>query len=434
MKKVAVIGAGYAGLAVSIGLARCNAMVRCIDIDEKKIERLSQGNVPIHEPEMEGMLRRQLADQRLTFSTDMIAGIMEADIIFIAVGTPGQEKGAPDVTAIFSVTDTIAQHIRKDVVVAIKSTVPPGTCEAVQTRLHDRIRGTYACDVVANPEFLREGRALRDFLEPDRIVLGGTDERAITVMQELYAPFVVVGVPFYMTDWRTAEMIKYSANSFLAMKVAFINEIARLCDAVGADVTVVAEALGADPRIGNQHLSPGPGYGGSCLPKDTEALALSARQAGAPLAIVEAVIESNRLQQKYVVEKIKREWSNLQGLCIAVYGLAFKANTDDMRESPAIPVIDWLLAEGVHVRVYDPQAMNQAYEIWGERIQYGMDAYDAAAGAHALVILTDWQEFTELHVDRLERIMAEKVIFDFRNACEAGIWRRHGFRYIGIGV
>ncbi|MEZ2658161.1 UDP-glucose dehydrogenase family protein [Aneurinibacillus aneurinilyticus] len=434
MKKVAVIGAGYAGLAVSIGLAHCNIKVRCIDIDERKIGQLSQGSVPIHEPEMEEMLRRQLAARRLTFSTDMIAGIKEADVIFIAVGTPGQEKGAPDVTAIFSVVDTIAQHVRKDVVIAIKSTVPPGTCEAVQARLREQVSSRFVCDVVANPEFLREGQALRDFLEPERIVLGGADERAITVMQELYASFSAAGVPFYTTDWRTSEMIKYSANSFLAMKVTFINEIARLCDAVGADVKVLTKALGADPRIGNQHLSPGPGYGGSCLPKDTEALALFARQAGAPLAIIEAVIESNRLQQKYVVEKMKREWSSMQGLCITVYGLAFKANTDDMRESPAIPVIDQLLAEGVQVCVYDPQAMNKACEIWGERVRYGMDAYDAAVGAHALVILTDWQEFTELHVDRLERIMAEKVIFDFRNACEAGIWRRHGFRYIGIGV
>jgi UDPglucose 6-dehydrogenase len=433
MKRVAVIGAGYAGLAVSVGLAHFGAVVRCLDINEQKINQLSLGVLPIHEPDMEEMMHLQMTEGRLSFSTDLAAGIGQADIIFIAVGTPGQEKGSPDVTAVFSVADMIGQYAKKDAVVVVKSTVPVGTCEAVQARLREQTCGASACEVVANPEFLREGHALHDFLQPDRIVLGAAGERSLAVMRDLYAPLVETGVPLYTTDWQTAEMIKYSANSFLAMKVAFINEIARLCATVGADIETLSAALGADPRIGGRHLKPGPGYGGSCLPKDTEAFARLARQAGMPLSIIESVIESNQRQQTYVVQRVKQVLSDLRDRRIAVLGLAFKANTDDMRESPAISVIDHLLSERAQVTAYDPKAMKKARERWGGRIRYGKDVYEAAEGAHALLILTEWPEFLAVDKDKLARTMEEKNIFDFRNMYNRHQWKEHGFQYIGIG-
>jgi UDPglucose 6-dehydrogenase len=433
MKNVAVIGAGYAGLAVSIGLAHFGTTVRCLDIDEKKIAMLSRGEVPIHEPGMEEKLRFQLAARRLCFSTDVADGIRFADVVFIAVGTPANEEGMPDVSAVFSVVDMIRQYMNKDIMVVVKSTVPIGTCKVIRDRLQAAAEGKFACHVVANPEFLREGYAIHDFLHPERVVIGVESEVAERMMRELYAPLVRAEVPFFVTNYQTAEMIKYSANSFLAMKVAFINEIARLCDAVGADVMQISQALGVDPRIGHRHLLPGPGYGGSCLPKDTKAFTLLARQAGAPLPIIEAVMESNAQQQAYVVDKLKRDFSTLQGRLLAIFGLAFKAGTDDMRDSSAIPVIDRLLAEGASVKVYDPQAMEAARAIWGKDIQYGKDAYETAQDAEAVIILTEWPEFAVLQLEKLADLMADKRIYDFRNLYSRDEVEEYGFYYQGIG-
>ncbi|AMA72449.1 UDP-glucose dehydrogenase family protein [Aneurinibacillus thermoaerophilus] len=433
MKKIAVIGAGYAGLAVATGLAHFGNKIRCFDIDEKKIALLSEGDLPFYEPEMEEELHQQVAEGRLSFETNVVEGVTWADIVFIAVGTPGMEKGAADVSAVLEVAETIGRHSGTDTVVVIKSTVPLGTCEKVQDVLRKTAQGRWSCDVVANPEFLREGQALRDFFHPARIVIGAESERAVETMRALYAPLVKAGVPFLITDFRTAEMIKYSANSFLAMKVAFINEIARLCDAMGADVTAVVKALGADPRIGNQYLSPGPGYGGSCLPKDTEAFALSAREAEAPLTIVEAVIESNKRHKLYVAEKVKQEFSDLRGIRLAVFGLAFKAGTDDMRESPAVAIIEQLLKEGAQVSVYDPEALINAKKRWRKQLAYGKNPYETAKGACAVLVLTEWPEFLALDAEKLGRVMKKKVLFDFRNLYNRSVWERAGFQYRGMG-
>ncbi|MHB9094565.1 MAG: UDP-glucose dehydrogenase family protein [Eubacteriales bacterium] len=433
MYKIAVLGTGYVGLTTGIGLANFGSNVLCLDIEEDKISALKEGLMPIYEPGMEAVLKENIKADRLNFSTDIETGIKWADMIFIAVGTPQGPDGTADLTALFKAVETIGKNINGYKIIVTKSTVPVGTNEEIKKRISAVDTLSHEFDVVSNPEFLREGKALYDFLHPDRVVMGTDNPRPIEAMRRIYRPLYLNEVPFILTDFRTAELIKYSSNCFLAMKVAFINEIARLCDAVGADVQVVAHAVGKDGRIGNKFLHPSPGYGGSCFPKDTEALAAIAREAGSPLKLVEATITSNLKQKLFVVDKIRQRLGDLNGVRVGILGLAFKSETDDMRESAAIVIINELLRQGAVVRVYDPQAMDNARRIWGDSIAYGIDEYDAVTGADALVILTEWNQFRNLNLDRIASLMAGNNFFDFRNIYKCSEVKACGFIYVGIG-
>ncbi len=433
MYKIAVLGTGYVGLTTGIGLANFGSNVLCLDIEEDKISALKEGIMPIYEPGMETVLKENIKADRLNFSTDIETGIKWADMIFIAVGTPQGPDGTADLTALFKAVETIGKNINGYKIIVTKSTVPVGTNEEIKKRISAVDALSHEFDVVSNPEFLREGKALYDFLHPDRVVMGTDNPRPIEAMRRIYRPLYLNEVPFILTDFRTAELIKYSSNCFLAMKVAFINEIARLCDAVGADVQVVAHAMGKDGRIGGKFLHPSPGYGGSCFPKDTEALAAIAREAGSPLKLVEATITSNLKQKLFVVEKIGKRMGDLQGVKIGILGLAFKSETDDMRESASIVIIDELLRRGAVIRAYDPQATGNARRIWGDSIVYGMDEYDAVTGVDGLVILTEWNQFRNLDLERISSLMAGRMFFDFRNIYRRSEVETYGFIYEGIG-
>ncbi|MCL4439333.1 MAG: UDP-glucose/GDP-mannose dehydrogenase family protein [Firmicutes bacterium] len=433
MYKIAVLGTGYVGLTTGIGLANFGSNVLCLDIEEDKISALQEGFMPIYEPGMEAVLKENMKADRLNFSTDIETSIKWADIIFIAVGTPQGPDGTADLTALFKAVETIGKNINGYKIIVTKSTVPVGTNEEIKKRISAVDALSHEFDVVSNPEFLREGKALYDFLHPDRVVIGTDNPRPAEAMRRIYRPLYLNEVPFIFTDFRTAELIKYSSNCFLAMKVAFINEVARLCDAVGGDVQVVAQAVGKDGRIGSKFLHPSPGYGGSCFPKDTEALAAIAREAGSPLGLVEATIASNLKQKLFVVEKIGKRMGDLQGVKIGILGLAFKSETDDMRESASIVIIDELLRRGAVIRAYDPQATGNARRIWGDSIVYGMDEYDAVTGVDGLVILTEWNQFRNLDLERISSLMAGRMFFDFRNIYRRSEVETYGFIYEGIG-
>lgn len=433
MYKIAVLGTGYVGLTTGIGLANFGSNVLCLDIDQEKISKLNEGIMPIFEPGMESVLKENVRHGRLNFSADIEEGIKWSDIIFIAVGTPQGGDGKADLTALFSAAETIGKNINGYKIIVTKSTVPIGTNEKVKKVIASCNTADYEFDVVSNPEFLREGKALYDFLHPDRVVVGTDNSRPIEAIHKIYRPLYLNEVPFVLTDYRTAELIKYSSNCFLAMKVAFINEIARLCDVVGADIQVAAKAVGMDGRIGGKFLHPSPGYGGSCFPKDTQALAVFAHEAGAPLSLVETTIETNFRQKLYMVDKIKKHFDSLAGAKLGVLGLAFKSETDDMRESASIVIIEELLKQGAEVKAYDPQAMGNARKIWGDRIKYGSDEYEAITGVDGMIILTEWNQFRNLDMEKIARLMKGKLFFDFRN-----IYKRHeveaqDFVYEGIG-
>lgn len=433
MYKIAVLGTGYVGLTTGIGLAHFGSKVLCLDIEEEKIAGLKKGIMPIYEPGMQALLQENINLGSLDFSTDVEEGIKWADMVFIAVGTPQGADGRADLAALFYAAETIGRSIDGYKVIVTKSTVPVGTNEEIKKQISSVNAGRYDFDVVSNPEFLREGKAMYDFLHPDRVVIGIDNPRPIEALQQIYSPLQETGVPFVFTDLRTAELIKYSSNCFLAMKVAFINEMARLCDAVGADVRVLADAVGKDERIGSRFLNPGPGYGGSCFPKDTEALAAFARDSGMPLKLIEATIDSNLRQKLYMVEKIKKRIGNLSGVKLGVLGLAFKAETDDMRDSSSIIIINKLLDEGAVVKVYDPQAVENARQIWGDRVEYGAGEDDTINGADGLVILTEWKQFTNLNLEKVAALMKRKMFFDFRNLYLRSDVEKFGFLYEGVG-
>jgi len=433
--RIAVVGTGYVGLVLAVGLADFGNYVRGVDIDEEKIRLLSMGIPTIYEPGIEEYLQRNLDSGKLSFTTDAIEAIRWADVIFVAVGTPPLPDGGADLSQVFSVAETIAHAIKDSQtykVIAIKSTVPVGT----NRRIYEFIKGIVdndAFDVVSNPEFLREGKALYDFFHPDRIVVGTEGDRPIEIMKEVYRPLYLSEIPFIFTNWETAEMIKYASNAFLATKITFINQIANLCDAVGADVFKVAKAMGMDGRISPKFLHPGPGYGGSCFPKDTRALVKMGDDYGVDMSLVKAVIEANDRQRDVIVAKVERMLGSLKGRTISVWGLAFKAETDDIRESPAIDIVRRLLDKGAIIRANDPKAIENAKKVLSGNVKFFEDQYEAAVGAEALVILTEWNQYRNADLERLASVMRQKKIVDARNVLDPEKTKSLGFEYQGVG-
>ncbi|HEY3169775.1 MAG TPA: UDP-glucose/GDP-mannose dehydrogenase family protein [Thermoanaerobaculia bacterium] len=428
---ICVVGTGYVGLVTGACLADFGMNVACVDKDEAKIASLQAGRIPIYEPGLEEIVAKNERAGRLHFTTDLKAAIEGALAIFIAVGTPPNPDGSPDLTFVRQVAEAIAQYMNTYKVVVTKSTVPTGTGRMIEQILRSG-NGEQDFSVVSNPEFLREGSAISDFLRPDRIVIGASDARAIEVMKEIYSPLFLAETPFVITDVASAELIKYASNGFLAVKISFINEIAHLCEVMGADVHDVARGMGLDRRIGSQFLLAGPGFGGSCFPKDTAAAIDLARQHGQRFRIIEAAVCANSETKARMIEKISAAAGPLGDRTAAVLGLSFKPGTDDIRESPALSVISDLLAAGVSVRAFDPAAMENARTLFPD-LYYASDVYDCAMGAHVLVLATEWNEFRALDFDRLGRVMKSKIVVDLRNVYEPRELRAAGWSYTGVG-
>jgi len=433
---ICVIGTGYVGLVTGACFAEFGIHVTCVDKDAAKIKRLEAGEIPIFEPGLEEIVRRNTHNQRLSFTTDTAKAVQNALVIFIAVPTPPQADGSTDLTYVDAVARTIGQYINGYKVVVTKSTVPVGTATRVKNLIEASIaeagRGQYRCSVASNPEFLREGSAVEDFMRPDRVVIGAEEDEAIAILKDMYSPLYLIEVPFVVTNIATAELIKYASNVFLAAKISFINEIANLCEAVGGDVHVVARGMGLDGRIGRKFLHAGPGFGGSCFPKDTASLVQFSRSVGVDQRLASAVIEVNANQRERMVAKIEAALGDLAGRTIGVLGLSYKPNTDDVRDSPAIDVIRRLQDRGARVQCFDPQAIETA-RLELKDVEFCEDAYATAQGAHALVLATEWNEFRKLDLDRLRSLLAEPVIVDLRNIYEPNEMRRVGFRYSAVG-
>jgi UDPglucose 6-dehydrogenase len=435
--RIAVIGTGYVGLVTGTCLAESGSQVTCIDNDAAKIAVLEAGRLPIYEPGLLELVLRNRREERLSFTTDLAQGIAKGQVIFIAVGTPQADDGAADLSNLWAVTDAIARAVgrgqpaagNRPRVLVIKSTVPVGTNRA----LAERLAGS-AIEVVSNPEFLKEGAAVDDFMRPDRVVVGARRPEATEVLRELYAPFLRTERPFLVMTPESAEMTKYAANAMLATKISFINEIANLCEPLGADINEVRRGIGHDARIGFQFLFPGAGYGGSCFPKDVRALLSLSSKVETPLHVLEAVDRVNEAQKQVLVRKIRRHYgSHLRDKTLAVWGLAFKPRTDDIREAPALVVLDRLLADGVRLRVHDPEAMANVRARYGDRLVYCDRPYGALEGADGLVIVTEWQEFRNPDFEVMRRLLREPVIFDGRNLYEPKPLATLGFAYHGIG-
>lgn len=427
---ICMVGTGYVGLVTGACLADFGMNVTCVDKDVAKISALQRGQIPIYEPGLEEIVAKNERAGRLRFTTDLKSAIESSLAIFIAVGTPPKPDGSPDLTFVRQVAETVAEHMNGYKVVVTKSTVPTGTGRMIEQVIGQNRRHEFS--VVSNPEFLREGSAVSDFLRPDRIVIGASDKRAVDVMREIYSPLFLVETPFVVTDVASAELIKYASNGFLAVKVSFINEIARLCELMGADVHDVARGMGLDKRIGSKFLHPGPGFGGSCFPKDTAAAADLARQHGYRFRIIEATIDVNRATTARMIQKIGMAVGDLTGKTAAVLGLSFKPETDDIRESPAIAVVRDLLAAGASVRAFDPAAMENARAVLPD-VQYARDAYDCADGADFLVLLTEWNEFRALDLGRLSSLLRSKTMVDLRNVYEPREMKAAGWSYTAVG-
>lgn len=427
---ICMVGTGYVGLVTGACFADFGMNVVCVDKDEAKIGALQRGEIPIYEPGLEEVVARNERAGRLRFSTDLKAAIESSLAIFIAVGTPPRQDGSPDLTFVTQVAQAIARHMNGYKVVVTKSTVPTGTGKMIEKIIRES--GAHPFAVVSNPEFLREGSAIADFLRPDRVVIGAEDPRAIEVLKEIYSPLFLIDTPFLVTDVASAELIKYASNGFLAVKISFINEIARLCELMGADVHAVAKGMGLDRRIGAKFLHPGPGFGGSCFPKDTAAAADLARQNGYAFRIIEATIQVNEETKARMVQKIAAAAGPLSGKMAAVLGLSFKPETDDIRESPALAVVAGLLKAGARVRAFDPAAMENAKSAFPE-IQLAKDAYDCAVGADFLVLTTEWNEFRALDLSRLGSLLKTKTLIDLRNVYEPTEMRAAGWSYTGVG-
>jgi UDPglucose 6-dehydrogenase len=429
--KIAVIGTGYVGLVTSTCLAESGNEVFGIDKDAAKIGQLDSGRLPIYEPGLLELVQRNRREQRLSFTTDLPAGVAEAQIVFIAVGTPERSDGAPDLTNLWAVADLLAQYCQGPKIVVIKSTVPVGTNRAVAERL---AKANAAIDVVSNPEFLKEGAAVDDFMKPDRVVVGVRRHEVGEVLHELYSPFLRTERPFLVMSPESAEMTKYVANAMLATKISFINEMANLCEGLGADINDVRRGIGHDARIGFQFLFPGAGYGGSCFPKDVNALVHIAQKLEVPAHLIEAVARVNQAQKQVLAQKIRQHFgNNLKGKCMAIWGLAFKPRTDDIREAPSLTLIDAMLADGVRLRVHDPEALPGVKAIYGDRLVYCDRPYSALEEADGLAIVTEWQEFRRPDFALMRRLLRDAVIFDGRNIFEPKTVRALGFTYYGIG-
>ena len=429
---ISIIGTGYVGLVVGACLAETGNSVCCADIDKKKIERLKKNDIPIYEPGLEPLVERNQKEQRLSFTTDLPEAIGSADVVFIAVGTPPGEDGAADLKYVLQVAELIGRHMTKEVVVVTKSTVPVGSAAKVKAVVAKEAK--FPFHVCSNPEFLKEGDAVEDFMRPDRVVLGVDSAHGRRVMTDLYAPFVRTGKPVLLMDISSAEMTKYAANGMLATRISFMNEIANLCDKVGANVDFVRRGIGSDSRIGQSFLFPGPGYGGSCFPKDVKALVRMGAESGVPLDVLTAVESANERQKTILLGKIRGALGeDLSGRRVAVWGLAFKAGTDDMREAPALTLIEALLEEGVSVCAHDPAALDHARSLLGNRIDYAETNYEALAGADALVVVTDWNEYRHPDFERVKRTLKQPVIVDGRNLYDVEKMRELGVRYHSIG-
>ncbi len=428
---VAVVGTGYVGLVMGAGLAEMGNTVICADVDAAKIERLERNDIPIYEPGLEPLVVRNQAEGRLSFTTDVGGAVERSEIVFIAVGTPPDEDGSADLTHVLSVADTIGLHMNAPKVVVTKSTVPVGTAEKVRAAVAARTGVTFS--VASNPEFLKEGAAVQDFMKPDRIVLGVDTPGAEAALRELYEPFVRSGNPLLFMDIPSAEVTKYAANAMLAARITLMNQFANLCEQVGADIEHVRRGIGSDARIGRAFLFSGPGYGGSCFPKDVKALCATGREVGSPLDVLEVVDQVNERQKRVPVQKLRRALGSLAGTTVAIWGLAFKAQTDDMREAAALVVIPELLQAGASLRVHDPKAMAEARRRFGGRLTYVERRYEALDGADALLVLTEWQEFRVLDYEDARRRMRQPIVVDARNLYEPARMREHGFAYLSIG-
>jgi len=432
MMNICVIGTGYVGLVTGVCLAEFGMNLICVDIDQQKIDLLNQGKVPIYEPGLEDMVIKNMREGRLSFSTSIGEGVKSSLVIFIAVGTPSNDDGSADLRSAEEAAKEIAQSMDGYKVVVIKSTVPVGTARRLRKLIQDHQSQPIPFDVVSNPEFQREGSAIEDFMRPDRVTIGAESEQAIAIMKDIYSALYLIETPFVITNPETAEMIKYAANAFLATKVSFINEIANLCERMGADVHHVARAMGLDGRIGKKFLHPGPGYGGSCFPKDTRALSQMAQDKGYFFKILDSVIRVNEEQKKRMVVKIQEKVGDLRGKTIGILGLSFKPNTNDIRESSSIAIIKDLLAMGAKVKAFDPAAIDEAKAILPE-VEYGRDPYDVAEGADALVLATEWNQFRRLDLQRLKTLLKTPIFIDLRNVYEPDQMKRLGFNYCGVG-
>ncbi|AEH45078.1 nucleotide sugar dehydrogenase [Thermodesulfatator indicus DSM 15286] len=431
---IAVIGTGYVGLVSGAGMADFGMNVVCVDIDEEKITKLKAGEIPFYEPGLKELVAKNVKAGRLSFTTDLAEAVKRTLVIFICVGTPPAPDGSADLSAVKSVALSLAETIDEYKVIVTKSTVPVGTNRWIKQLIDENKKNDVKVDVISNPEFLREGCAIEDFMRPDRVVIGGESDHAIAIIKDIYRPLYLAETPFVITDLETAEMIKYASNAFLATKISFINEVATLCDKVGADVITVAKAMGLDPRIGPRFLNPGPGFGGSCFPKDVRALAYLGKQNNHPMHILEAVLTVNERQREVTVQKVKQICGDLPGKTIAVLGLAFKPNTSDVRESPALDIVERLIAEGAKVQAYDPIAEEEFKKAKPELpVKYATDPYEAADGAHCLLILTEWNEFRYLDLEKIKNLMAEPAIVDARNIYEPARMQKLGFKYTGMG-
>lgn len=431
--RIAVVGTGYVGLVTGTCFAETGNKVTCVDIDKAKVDKLSAGQITIYEPGLEKIFLRNIKEERLKFSTQLEEAIVDAQIIFLALPTPPGADGSADLKYVLGVADHLGKILKEYKVIVNKSTVPVGTADKVKAAIAKNYQGEF--DVVSNPEFLREGVAVDDFMKPDRVVVGTKSDRAKKLMSELYAPFVRQGNPVIFMDERSSELTKYAANSFLATKISFMNEVAQLCERMGADVDMVRRGIGSDDRIGKRFLFPGIGYGGSCFPKDVQALIMSSDEVNYEFEILKAVEKVNANQKLHLVDKVKKYYNNnLQGKHFALWGLAFKPNTDDIREAPALSIIDALTNAGATITSFDPEAMPNVKEKIGDKIKYASNQYQALEGADALLIATEWSEFRTPDFERMEQLMAKnKIIFDGRNLFDVSKMNELGYHYESIG-
>jgi len=430
--KLCVVGTGYVGLVSGTCFAEGGNDVACVDIDERKIADLRNGKIPIYEPGLEELIRRNVADGRLRFTTDLATAVKDSLVCFIAVGTPQDEDGSADLSMVLKATADIAKLMPGYRIIVLKSTVPVGTADKVREAMTSCTKHPF--DVVSNPEFLKEGAAVEDFMKPDRVVLGSNSERALSLMKELYSPFVRTENPILVMDNRSAEMTKYAANAFLATRISFINQVANLCEKAGADVSDVRRGIGFDRRIGHYFLFPGVGYGGSCFPKDVRAVIRTAQEYDMDFSLLKEVEVINERQKELLVNKVfARFGKDLRGRKFAIWGLAFKPRTDDMREAPSIVIIEALLKAGAEIAVHDPEALARAREVFGDRVSYHRGNYDALPGADALLIVTEWNEFRRPDFARVRELMKSPIIFDGRNLYEPSVMKQEGFMYYPVG-
>lgn len=430
--KITVVGTGYVGLVTGTCLAETGNHVCCVDIDERKVNKLRNGQITIYEPGLEKLFERNLKEERLSFTTNLKEGLEEAEVVFLALPTPPGEDGSADLQYVLGVSEHIGKLLTDYKIIIDKSTVPVGTAEKVHAAIAKNYNGEF--DVVSNPEFLREGVAVEDFMKPDRIVIGTTSERAKGVLTEMYGPYVRQGNPIIFMDERSAELTKYAANAFLATKISFMNEIAQMCERLGADVDMIRKGIGSDDRIGKRFLFPGIGYGGSCFPKDVKALVHSAKEVKYEFKILNAVTDVNEKQKVHLVTKIRRYFNNdLSGKRFAVWGLAFKPNTDDIREAPALEIIQSLVDAGATVCAYDPEAVSHVKNIMGDKICYGETQYECLEDADALIVATEWNEFRTPDFDKILAMLKDPVIFDGRNVFDVQVMEKKGFHYESIG-